>query len=266
MHYQRALSVAVTAVIALLALADDAAGGPPPARISFKPTRDTVEYWIRSRERHARQVPAKRPEWTYYDALELVRQTVTPTPDGLLSVKVESLAKDLKVNDVPVSDAAFKPRTFTYAMTARGERMEMSASDDAAIGLSPVLPEGEVAPGFSWEAVVPASTKLPEPIKVKHSFDRIEMLQGVPCAVIVSEGAAKGQDASGARFALKLAGSTAIALKEGAIVRARTFTTFTVRAARPAPGGHQIVRQQIDRIVTRRSSAEAAPPEPPARK
>lgn len=242
-------------VLLIVSLVRPAGADTAPVALAFKATPAPVDYKIHTsrmskREGFTTTAPPDADTWQFYDTREVVRQSVIGGGDGKLTVRVESLSKELTVNGVPMRGYSLPLPTFTYRMSPRGERAGPGA-DDLAVALSPILPDKPASPGLSWEARVPPSKKFPQPVKLTHSFDEMETIQGERCAVISTRAEVVAKDPDLA-YRLHVHGMTKFGVDTGQLVEAWSTTEFNTRAIKGRfKAGHRTQRQSVRRTILR---------------
>ena len=246
-----------------LLFTSSARAGTEATKIVFKPTAAEVEYWIRNQNSVCQGSTTTPPEWHRYDTLELVSQRATQLTT-CLDVNVVSHQKEMWADGQKL-EARFPTDVFHYLLTAQGKITSETSADDPAAAMAPVFPDEPIAPGHKWSVIIPASQKFTVPIPITHTFQKVETVQGTACAVIITEGEASGKAPDGAfGFKLKVTGKTAIALKEGQLIRSSTITILNAKGSKSGPAGFPVLRDQTHRIVQRKTKEYAEAPEAPA--
>lgn len=245
-----------------------AAGAPAPAAplvtLAYKAADKPVEYWIRTTERVTRKrgdASAGRPE---VDALVLTSQTRTATATGTIAVISRPHSVQAWANGEEIAPGEFVTGASSYAIRPDGSSVaEEPLTAESA--LTPVLPAGPVPLGHTWSVVVPASKKLPVGLTVTHVLQRVQVVDGVECAVIKSAGEAKGiLKELGAPFVVKLEAETAIGLGDGLLLRARGERRLLVKRPNAPADELATYASRSVRVVQRKTAANPAPPDAPA--
>lgn len=215
------------AILALLALGRGALCAPPAIRLRVKAYTQPVEFLIHDSHAKMKLDPRQIVPTEKMDSVEHTRQVASGTTDAGIQFTVERLKRDLYVNGEVVTTKLVAPSTFTYMVTPRGETIEDTPSDPIGRALTPVFPEQDIAPGFSWTTTLPPSKALPCELKVTHAFAEVGDVDGIPSATFITKGQARGvEPRTGSKILVDVKGKAVYAVADGAVVKASTEIQF----------------------------------------
>lgn len=257
MRFTKTFECVVLAALVLAAGAEGAETGT--FKIVYKPAPGILYnvQLMRMRTDKAAEASSKP---VLFDVNQAVSRDVQATPDGNLTVTHTVLGEDSFHSEQKVQlnaevTPAEPPRT-GEAITPRGERLNAIEPDDIHAVLAPVFPDAAIAPGHKWETQIefPLTKK---PVTVKHEFVEVEMVDGMPCAYIVSEfELKKATNNSGVQFSSRGNGRTSVSLTDGTLISSHAFIAYVDAVAakdgEPAAG----TRREFLRTMSRR------PPDP----
>ncbi len=235
--------------------------------LQLRSTEAPEDYWVRmeiQRTTSGGKGDVKREKTDHLDLLEV---SLDDAGDGNLEVLIRPLGREDVLADRPDEEGGFLD-PYTYRIEPSGKRVGKvqdesappgtpSRRTDLARGLWPVLPTEPIATGHSWETVLDSAEDLPAPLTVRHRFTGIEEVQGTPCAIVETEGDAKGTvEASGVRYAVQLEQGLALSLEDGTLVK--LSTVLRIKQAAPARAGkpERKAQKTVDFIVQRREAGD----------
>jgi hypothetical protein len=209
-----------------------------------------VEYEVMNVEKQVREGGSLAGRKTEIVMPQRIIRKATAERDRL---KVEvTLAERALVIGGKVAGVDRTPKTASYYINSRGERLEPDAPADVAAGLQPVLPAGPVPLGHTWKTTIAPSAAFGLPIQVEHQLNSIVERQGKRCALILSRASAKGIDpATRVGASLKADSVAAYALTEGVLVESRARVDFNLKFPGGGAAGEKILRRHVERTVTR---------------
>ena len=234
-----------------------AAEGAGSFRLVYKPSTQLVEYRVSQVDRVSDQ-PDKAPvKWDLQQIAQITSQELRAAPDGSLLVDGEVLGESAFApgHDADAPAPLDKPRPFKYGMSARGEVAQDLATEDATAVLAPVMPEGAVSPGFKWATRAPTAPGLKVPVTVNHEFLEVKVVDGMPCAIVVSEAQVKSPATGEVTVAFKGNAQTALSLTDGQLVHFEGFTALALRSTPAGAAGPQVLRRETLRTVVRQPAS-----------
>lgn len=251
---RRGLSLAVLALALGLGPAADLCA--KPVRLIMKPAKEPVPYRIRTREEVLLRAPSRKDKTSrdanVHETTSLVRQQMLPRKDGRLLVRLETTKKLLKVNGKALPGLKPSQEASFYLLDHRGVRTELTGRPSPALSMWPIFPEQAIEPGYTWATEAAATPGFPFPVKLQHRFAGLETREGVRCAILKTEGKARGRDpATGLKGNMRIEAEIAFDPAAGQVVRSESRTHLMIQHARPLADGQQITRRSVHRLVVR---------------
>jgi hypothetical protein len=228
----RSLAAVLIVLIAVPAAGAQGIKSANPVKIAYRATAAPIEYALEVRERWSQVAGDAEPDWRQSVLAQQVSLATTANPDGTLSVRGSVLAQQSLFTDgtEEKSPAERNPPRFGWGLKPSGERLDSPGFDDPSAAIAPQFPDEAIAPGHTWEVERKVLPDLELKVKVKHELLGVEVHQGMPCAVVLTETEGKGKDSQkGVATAFRGNGRFAISMTDGALVNSYEFTSFGMK-------------------------------------
>lgn len=257
----RALACAALVIALAAPDAAGAAGGlSGPVQIVYRPSPGRVDYTVRQVDRLSDTQEKEPPRWQVSEILQHTGQEVVAGEKGLLLVKGQVLgesvfsSEDANAKPAPLTE----PRMFHYQISPQGGFAREPDASDATAVMLPVFAERPMKPGETWEIERPVAPGVYVPLMVKHEFLKVDVVDGVPCAIIVSQAQAKESSTDGRTgCAMKGSARTAVSLSDGQLVSFEAFTALALKTAPLSTEPPRVMRRETLRSVVRQKPEPA---------